>query len=940
MKESKSSEKKPEIYKFSNTKKAVLASKYNIDTSSISSIIRTICLKVLEKHFSQKIEEKDVISLSSGLIKLSISTFSIALLCDDIKKVEEYISFMNTNPSDEELVEFIKENDKYLDKDKYILNTTKLLFNMLNSAFDLDFDEINLKQIEQELAKKIYIQDEKDSFDEKQTMHELLKLYTSINFQKNMIIPDFELFFEYAKLGFTDSKEVFNNIKLKKDKNYQIFDKINEILKTSPLDGINSIFCGIESKDVINLFNSEEIGKHIIRCITFLNYYCKSCETLNLKDRKIYMEDLNMFLNYPEKLSDESIIPVIVEAIKKYSYYMDSDRLIDLVINVLEKKLEDEELQPEKIKEAIVKLTKLKKKNNNHQNHSNLIKRFVDNEYIPQKELTIIKNKLLNGEINVDSIDNRLFNLLNLTKTEIELIMDYSINNFIWGYKIVGYNSNTVINRYNSKCRFSFNDLIIELYRLNRLEDEDLIKLYNSKSISIEFFNKYSREILFTKNINISTIFNDYYNNKRAFKKDSINILKSEIIIEVYKNTIIKDEDSLDLCSKEFIDKCLDYIDGDEDIVYFYLKRLITLDVVADWCGEEIIKKLFNENKINIKEIEKLYNSKKISKECIEEIILSTNPSEDDLINYMYKNYFREETIIKIFLTKNIYSKEATKLRRLNIISKDTYLIIKNRDIKEMEARIGRSLKGITEIEDIQMPTIKGDTIALPKVKNKKELKSSKEDNYNFASIKSQKTLINPFKRIDFLKLLKCKSPAYINYDDEKNPFYHYNFYVIQDDYLGEEITNDAIIIAERIYNNRDTKKDFATDNATYVMRYEDYLTLQGKQKYLQLNNKKSVINEVPGAIYPINHRSGSWAMNLLKAIAKVKSGKSMEELTPNNRRYEIMNWLHTIYTDDELSDILDLIEEIDDYELHTFRPDRFGIFRSIHQDKEKIFTK
>ena len=30
----------------------------------------------------------------------------------------------------------------------------------------------------------------------------------------------------------------------------------------------------------------------------------------------------------------------------------------------------------------------------------------------------------------------------------------------------------------------------------------------------------------------------------------------------------------------------------------------------------------------------------------------------------------------------------------------------------------------------------------------------------------------------------------------------------------------------------------------------------------------------------------------------------------------------------------------IDDYELHTYRPDRFGMFRSINEDNQKIYIK
>lgn len=933
---------KPIFYKANYTGRTVVRkSKYAIDATSISSIIKTICLKVLEKHFNHGIEEEDVITLSSGLIKLSITTFSISLLCDDMEKVREYISFMNSNPSDAELVEYIKNLEPYLDKDKYILNTTKLLYDMMNHAFELDFDELDLEKIDKELAITINSNSLGNDFNEKLTMYELLTLYRSINPNIDITIPDYELFFEYAKIGFSDSKEVFENKKLKKYKHYEIFDKITKILNSSPsLNGMKSIIHNISSQEIIDLFKNEDIGKHIIRCISFLDFYLNNLESLYDNDSKIYMKDLIKFLDTPKILSNEKIIPDIIKAIRKYSYYMDIDKLINLIIKVLEKKLEENYLNPDEIKPIITKLIKLKKNNDEKKDYLNIIDRFIGKEFISQHEINNVKQKILTEKINVDSIDDKIFNLLKLTKSEIELIMNYNINNYIWASKVLGLSTNSIIARYNTNCNFAISELIIELYRLNRLKDDDLIQLYNSKKIDINFFYKYYNEISFTKNISITNIFKEYYNQKNSFKPSEITKIKIDIIAEVYKENNIKTEENLEESSQEFIDQCLEHIDNESDLLFFYTKHLISLEIVADWCGENVIKKLFNEKEISLNDIEKLYQSKKVSKLFIEQMILSTNPNDDDLITYMYKNCFTEDTIIKLFLTRNIYSKEALNLKRHNIISKQTYLVIKNRDIKEMEARIGRSLEGMTEIEEIEIPKIKGNTIPLPKVENKKELKTVDNDKYNPSSTKSQKTLINPLIRIEYLKLLKCKEPEYINYDDEKNPFYHYNFYVIQDDYLGKNITNDAIIIAERIFTNRDNKKEFATENATYVMKYEDYLTLQGKQKELQLSNKKASIQEVPGAIYSINHRSGSWAMNLLKAIAKTKSGSSMEELTPNNQRYEIINWLHTIYTDDELSEISELIEEIDDYELHTYRPDRFGMYRSINQDNIKTYIK
>lgn len=101
-------------------------------------------------------------------------------------------------------------------------------------------------------------------------------------------------------------------------------------------------------------------------------------------------------------------------------------------------------------------------------------------------------------------------------------------------------------------------------------------------------------------------------------------------------------------------------------------------------------------------------------------------------------------------------------------------------------------------------------------------------------------------------------------------------------------------------------------DNATYVMRFEDYLILTGKQKENETNNKRQAIKEVPGAIYVVNHRDGSWAKNLLKAITQAKYGESLNSISARNTRKRIISCLEDLYDEEESLDILNLAIELD----------------------------
>ena len=919
--------------------------KYNdVDVSSISSIITSICRNVLQKHLHEKLTEEDIVALSSGLIKLTVTNFTIPLICDDFQKTKEYIAFNNNKHTDSETLDKLREMEPYLDRNKYILNSAKILFNLINAIYNNSFDNIDFNSIKNQIEGLFHKFELTQNEEESVTSFELLEYYLKIGKNIKMIIPDYDVYFEYAEICFSDSREVFENVKINKDKNKPYFNDIAGILASLGIkEGLNNLFGDMNYNEIIDLFYDPEIGKHILRCINFYEFFKNVVEKERPTDRNFRIKDLIKFLEVDENISNEKLISTLVKQLKKYSYYMNIEKLIYAVERFIEKKIENEEVDSLEALRAFKELQVLLSKMNKSKNKSSLdtLNRYVDGVFLPKNELDNVKQLLLNGVINVDFIDPKIFNVISLSNNEIESILDYSINNYIWGTKVLGYKRDKIIERYHNNDNFSLDDVVIELYRRRDIDDSYLINLYKGKKINDTFFTKYYNEVSFTKDISVKNIGEKYLNYKHSFRKDVQELDIIDIIINVYKNVFINEENSIEDVSEKLVDFIYDKIDSEDDLLFFYDRGIITLASIAEWCGEATIKGLFDSKKIILSDIESLYEDKKVSKAFIQSIILELNLNDDELLQYMYKGYFFDDTIIRLFETRNIYIKEALKLRKANLISKNTYFIIKNRDIKKLEDRIGRNLQGLTEVAELSMPKCQGGSISLPEIEKKSELKTKSvnpsDDNW---IVSKEKKLINPFTRLEFLKTLKCKSPEKIFYDDDKNPFYHYNFFVIQDDYLGTDVTNDAIIIAERIYNNRDKQDDFALDNATYVMKYEDYLTLQGKQKEIQSTKKKGIIKEVPGAIYSVNHRSGSWAMNVLKAIAKARAGSSFEELPPNKRRIEILNYLNTIYTESELSLILDLIEEIDDEEMHTYTADEDGVYRRIYQDDSVQYTK
>lgn len=202
-------------------------------------------------------------------------------------------------------------------------------------------------------------------------------------------------------------------------------------------------------------------------------------------------------------------------------------------------------------------------------------------------------------------------------------------------------------------------------------------------------------------------------------------------------------------------------------------------------------------------------------------------------------------------------------------------------------------------------------------------------DKYILIATKHHLDIINNHKRLqDKFKQLLSSAKTEKEQEQARK--------IYENNYKEYEIRKDAIIIAERIFSNREKEKGIATGNATYIMRYEDYLILQEKQKELDSNHKKQIVQEVPGTIYSVNHRSGSWAMNLIKSIAKARAGSDFEEYNSIEKIHETLDWLHTLYNEDTIANIINYIKEIDDEEKHTYYLGFDKVYRKLFTDNEE----
>ena len=137
--------------------------------------------------------------------------------------------------------------------------------------------------------------------------------------------------------------------------------------------------------------------------------------------------------------------------------------------------------------------------------------------------------------------------------------------------------------------------------------------------------------------------------------------------------------------------------------------------------------------------------------------------------------------------------------------------------------------------------------------------------------MRTSETLIDPNVRWEFLKALKCKFPRDkdINNQDPNNPFYNYEFYVIEND--SDEAEKDSIVIAERFFKDRYSEDEYATSNATYIWQYKDYLIAQRMLTSEQKKNKKADKEHIVHVLragesmYSVSQKYGIRLKNLYK---------------------------------------------------------------------------
>ena len=540
--------------------------------------------------------------------------------------------------------------------------------------------------------------------------------------------------------------------------------------------------------------------------------------------------------------------------------------------------------------------------NYTYEDAKNFIQRLdIDhNIYISKKSIEDLKERLLHGEdiANLPEESMWILNQMEVTEDEIEEIIKTSKENFAFGIIALDLSEDEIV-EYAEKFKENWSDKLRDyLVENHKLSIKSLFSLYYEGLIQPEFFKEFSEENDISSEINLQTINGLYRGIKNSEEKNEENIKKLNKQIELYKALNIegKNKSEIEEQSNNVLYEIAEYFEDDEDILFYYHNGLLTLNTVADWSGEELIEKLYQQSEITFQELEALYSQHKISQPFIEKVILENQKLDyAELMAYIYLGYLSEDKVIDLYMQGRIFDVDLENMTRQGRITVQRYVqAISERTKEKLEenSKIKLELTNIPTKKEIHGIIIE------------KETDMPTDTSYKVA-VGKNKTLIDPMARYQYLDLLGAQEAKAI-IPDEDNTFYHYEFFVIPD--ANGELQANSVVIAERIWEDKeDQSKGLATENATYFFQYKDLMVNSNL-------SKKEMTKERDKVISTANHRIGSWAVSVLYRIAQTTKSSNLKEYKKGDERATVViDELLKLYTEDQLGKILKMAGEIDD---------------------------
>ena len=838
--------------------------------------------------------------------------FTKAVKDNDIKKGRDILVMAD----EEDIKNEVPNNERRINKERFVLLA---IYNYKRNIETLD---TKLKRIMQKDINEIdneYLKISLDKEQQTQNLNEAL----SIGRGTEAVFPLFYYDTKTKKynLEVIDSRTEIDGKKVRDNSKRRKFEKVDKELKELGFNGMENVLQAVLLTDLYSLLPSKKFGI-CLREKILTDEFIRQKLVDNDKLFKSGKVDMKEYLRACEEFNFEDALPYIKSQLKEYIDYIDLDRLflislyrleagldtkiisansqagIELLMEVIYKNIPRDLSFSYLLEDAVQRNGELRKIEYSASDAQKCLKRFALNgKYLSKEEVKEYREGFFKGELSLYDIESDFVPSI-FNSEELEKLIDLNDKNFYFFLEMADMDSKQIeieiVKR--GKCETW---ILSKLFSMKKLDSKNLITLYENNVISLKQIQEMNFEFL--ENISIQKLIDLYKinikeNSTDKEKQDYARYLDlCKLAMNNKENDDSEKAEFSNACMEKFIenfdeDKKDEYLKGIEE---FYKAGLINLETIVEWNSDGILITLFENKIIELSDVIEIIHKVQISFDTINRIVTEMVKAEDitydERLKYIKTGFVFQEDIFELYNNNLIFENDMEQLAKMAIInSEDFHELLREKTREQAEEQSAIVLKGLNCL------TKRNNIIHYNR-------------GYQMSGQQNSKYIIDPYEREIFIELFGAIK---VETDVEKdNPFYNYDFYVI----LNEkgEIDLDSIVIAERYYEDKQTEKKFAQNNATYIFKYKDLMVLSRQTKSEMTKARKNIV-------FTANHtvatekKDGRWALSTLQGIIKAIMSSNLDEYSKENQMRIIKAKIKWVYSEDEIERILNKASEID----------------------------
>ena len=838
--------------------------------------------------------------------------FTKAVKDNDIKKGRDILVMAD----EEDIKNEVPNNERRINKERFVLLA---IYNYKRNIETLD---TKLKRIMQKDINEIdneYLKISLDKEQQTQNLNEAL----SIGRGTEAVFPLFYYDIKTKKynLEVVDSRTEIDGKKVRDNSKRRKFEKVDKELKELGFNGMENVLQAVLLTDLYSLLPSKKFGI-CLREKILTDEFIRQKLVDNDKLFKSGKVDMKEYLRACEEFNFEDALPYIKSQLKEYIDYIDLDRLflislyrleagldtkiisansqagIELLMEVIYKNIPRDLSFSYLLEDAVQRNGELRKIEYSASDAQKCLKRFALNgKYLSKEEVKEYREGFFKGELSLYDIESDFVPSI-FNSEELEKLIDLNDKNFYFFLEMADMDSKQIeieiVKR--GKCETW---MLSKLFSMKKLDSKNLITLYENNVISLKQIQEMNFEFL--ENISIQKLIDLYKinikeNSTDKEKQDYARYLDlCKLAMNNKENDDSEKAEFSNACMEKFIenfdeDKKDEYLKGIEE---FYKAGLINLETIVEWNSDGILITLFENKIIELSDVIEIIHKVQISFDTINRIVTEMVKAEDitydERLKYIKTGFVFQEDIFELYNNNLIFENDMEQLAKMAIInSEDFHELLREKTREQAEEQSAIVLKGLNCL------TKRNNIIHYNR-------------GYQMGGHQNSKYIIDPYEREIFIELFGAIK---VETDVEKdNPFYNYDFYVISNE--KGEIDLDSIVIAERYYEDKQTEKKFAQNNATYIFKYKDLMVLSRQTKSEMTKARKNIV-------FTANHtvatekKDGRWALSTLQGIIKAIMSSNLDEYSKENQMRIIKTKMKWVYSEDEIERILNKASEID----------------------------